>query len=110
MADSNIKPGTPEQLFVPQEWIKAGHELAAQKDEEMYEEEIVAAAAYDEQVEKVLELVIRRYPPTMSREEFDKLRRYIETEHRLEGISVRRAIGRGARQLRQKLDIKTVVD
>jgi len=85
-----------------------GHELAAQEDEAVFEDEVVAAAAYDEQVERVLYPVIRRNPPKMSRAELDELKKYIETEHQLRGISIRRAISRGARQLRAKHNLKRI--
>ena len=108
MSGNNREPNSSDALFIPKEWY--GHEAAVKEDERGYEEEAITAAAYDKHVEKKLRQVVRRDPPEMSREEFDKLRQYIEAEHHLQSISVRRAIGRGARQLRKKHDIKRIVD
>jgi len=108
MPANNLAPEASDQLYVPIEWTMYGHELAAQEDEAVFEDEVVAAAAYDEQVERVLYPVIRRNPPKMSRAELDELKKYIETEHQLRGISIRRAISRGARQLRAKHNLKRI--
>ncbi len=107
MSVHNPESNPSGPLFVPKEWY--GHEAAAEEDQRAYEEAITAAA-YDNHVEKKLGLVIRSDPPEMSRGEFDKLRRYIEAEYQLQGINVRRAIGRGARQLREKQGIKRIAD
>lgn len=87
-----------------------GHEIAAQQDAMMYEEELVSAVAYDEAVEKLLLPVARRKPPQMTKPELHRIKTFIETEFLLEGESVMRAIARGTRQVKRQLGITEITD
>lgn len=108
MSTNNPESSRSDLLYIPREWCE--HKVTAEEDATGLEEEVITTAAYDEQVEEVLKPIIHRDPPEMSREEFDALSQYIETEYRLQGITIRRAIAKSSRQLRKKHDVKRIVD
>lgn len=95
MPTNDLGPNPSDLLFVPQEWY--GHEVAAEEDEKVYEEESLTAAVYDYEFIDRLRQVVSSSEEEMSLKEFEALHDYLAQQHQLDRKSAARAIGRCAR-------------
>ena len=95
MSTNDPESSPSDALFVPQEWY--GHEVAAEEDKKVYEEEGLTAAENDYEFIYRLRQVVSSSEQEMSLKEFEALHGYLVQQHQLDRKSAARAIGRCAR-------------
>lgn len=87
-----------------------GHIRAGVEDLVGYTEEVVSAAAYDENVVEIIAPVVLDDDPCMNPGDFKKLKSRLEDEYRLSGDDLTRALYRCARHVKETNGISRVID
>lgn len=87
-----------------------GHIQASIDDLTAYAEEVVSAAAYDDEIVKIIESVVLDDDPCMNPDNFKELKARLEDEYGLWGDDLTRALYRCAVYVKKINGISRVID
>lgn len=105
-------PNSPELAYaqVQDPFREHGYIRAGVEDLVGYTEEVVSAAAYDEDVIGIITAVVLDDDPCMAPGDFKKLKSRLEDEYGLSGGDLTRALYRCAQHVKKTNGISRVID